>query len=217
MSIAEHAIRWDPSQGGPQHLSQVANILGLRKGNWKYMAVRYFQVTGPEVLPDGFRLIGRERSGPDGTECMVKLRGPGPLPAYLQAWRAPMQGEVDQKQEFDVSWGAGGQVFSALSVSGTVVAASLRHALAPGYTTKASERTHQMVRLKDKSEGVTVEAWHLHNGRHIFEVSAEGVVEEDGLPAARATDPFFTRVVQPLLQEGIEALQYGLTTLAEQT
>ncbi|MDZ7813943.1 MAG: hypothetical protein U5L74_12935 [Ideonella sp.] len=108
MPTAEHAIRWDPSQGGPQHLSQVAQALGLREGKWKHMSVRYLKVEGPDRLPEGFRLIGRERTGPEGTECIVKLRGPGPLPNSLLNWVVPLQGKVDEKQEFDVSWGPGG-------------------------------------------------------------------------------------------------------------
>ncbi|WP_396271086.1 hypothetical protein [Ideonella sp.] len=216
MPTAEHAIRWDPSQGGPQHLSQVAQALGLREGKWKHMSVRYFKVEGPDPLPEGFRLIGRERTGPEGTECMVKLRGPGPLPNSLLNWVVPLQGKVDEKQEFDVSWGPGGQVSSALSVSGTVTAASLQHALSAGYIATSSERSHLMVRLKDKAGGITVEAWHLHNGRHIFEVSGEGVVEQHGLPAQHMVDPFFSRVVQPLVQLGAKPLADGLTTLAEQ-
>lgn len=103
-----------------------------------------------------------------------------------------------------------------MSVSGTVTAASLQHALSAGYIATSSERSHLMVRLKDKADGITVEAWHRHNGRHIFEVSGEGVVEQHGLPDQHMVDPFFSRVVQPLVQLGAKPLADGLTTLAEQ-
>ncbi|TDM05995.1 MAG: hypothetical protein C4K60_15105 [Ideonella sp. MAG2] len=217
MPTAEHAIRWDPSQGGPQHLSQVASMLGLREGKWKHMTVRYFSVEGPVALPPGYRLIGRERTGPDGTECMVKLRGPAPLPEPLLPWAIPLKGELKRKQEFDVSWGAEGPLTSALSVSGTVVAASLQEVLTDGYHATPSERMHQMVRLKDKALDITIEAWHLHSGRHIFEVSGEGEVGADGLPMDVASDAFQLRVVRPLTAGSLKALAQGLTTLAEQT
>ena len=52
---AEFAIRWNPSEGGPQTAKEVLAALGLKDGKEKDFVVQYFAVNQPSNAPRRFQ------------------------------------------------------------------------------------------------------------------------------------------------------------------
>jgi hypothetical protein len=69
---AEYAIRWDPRDGGPGTIDEVAALLQVSSGKRKpkEFVVRYFALKQPKALPDGASVIARERTAGGETSSM---------------------------------------------------------------------------------------------------------------------------------------------------
>ena len=217
---AEYAIRWDPSQGGPDTLDKVVSDLGQKVKKRQQAVVTYLQVVPASPLPEGHKLIARERvfaplpgdasksaKKKDGAkrEVMMKLRVPeGQLSAARQ-WVCPLMGSTQSKLESDISWPPSPQT-RAVSASCKAEDRSMMETIPAALKPRPGPcAASTMVRVKTEQD-ITIERWILPSGRVIVEVSLSASDDKEGI------DQFRNLVVAKL--NGIQPLPEGMTTLA---
>jgi len=216
---AEYAVRWYAGKGGPNDLDKVVSDLALTVKKRQRAQVTYLLLTPTSPLPEGQRLIGRERvftpvpgdksSGSSGkggeeTEVMIKLRALDARHGEVPPWDCPMSG-AKSKQEIDVSWTPSMQTRAASSsckVEGKSATEAIPVALKPQPDPCSPS---SMVRARTKQD-ITVEQWTLPSGQVVLEVSMSGKDNDKSLETFRRS------VVDKL--KGIEPIAEGMTTLA---
>ena len=179
----EVAIRWDPSQGGPQSAEAAWVALGLATGERSEYEVRYFQVLKGPALPEGFDVIGRERRRlvPANYEVTYKVRGASgtALSPPLAQWVCPLGKTKDRKDETDLVYVGGEQPREAMSRSCTIDSKNGFPPIPSDLTVRRNECSSMLVRLKRSDDPVVgvdlkVEEWRLRSGRKVIEVSVSG-------------------------------------------
>lgn len=205
---AEFAFRWDVSKGGPTSVEKVAESLNLKAKKPKKFQVQYFEIALPSSIPDGYRVLGRERSeigeNPDST---MKMRGLKPLPNGLPKWECTSPAE--RKDEVDLAFENSDDVKRAFSVSCTLKDSRLSGILPKGYVATPRKCSNYMERTKAGSATleVKIEKWSLPKGRVVIEVSMEGVDTPTDF------EKFRERVVKPLIDLKAEPLKESKTEL----
>lgn len=101
---AEYAIRWDPSQSGPESAKDVAKLLKFKKPDPDEYKVRYFGVTKPPATPSNYKVILRERVTKKKNQLTLKYRGNEPLQVNdYSKWECPLGTTAEKKYEIDIS------------------------------------------------------------------------------------------------------------------
>ena len=213
---AEFALRWDPSQGGPQDAQKALQLLGLQDDKPKAFVIRYFSVKQPASLPKGYAVIARQRETGGKPQASYKLRGTKPLDKLPQSyqWACPLAGAGADEDERDITWLARPAGPSAAKpwpvrtvYSRTCsAAATLLDALPASHAPHAPGCESTMTRFKDK--GLKVEVWTLPQGATMLEVSFKVDVDT---PQARQA--FEQAWVKPLLAAGAWPLSDNKTAL----
>ncbi len=203
---AEFAIRWDPTEGGPQTAKAVLSALGLEPGAETDFVVRYFTVAQPSHLPDGFAAIARERTSGGRTESTYKLRGPAPFPTTgpLHKWKCPLKGHADSKEEVDIGWTGDAQPKRAYSRSCTVKADAAQ-AMPKDLLAKPLGCSAAMHRVEGGV--IKVERWDLQGAKRLIEVSTSGK------DSAQDFEKFRQRIVGPLLKLQVRPLKDSKTDM----
>lgn len=203
---AEYALRWEPADGGPRSVEEVAAVLRLPEGKRKQFEVRYFTVAQPSGLPPGASVIVRERSSGGETESMYKLRSSSPLPGetLTAALRCGFPAATERKSEVDVGWSAEGVPRTNYSHSCTAEG-FVRTVMPAGMEARPSACSSKV--LRQQAKGVKIERWTLPDGTLALEVSWNGKNRPKDL------DQFTTRIVQPLLFRGVKPLRESKTEL----
>lgn len=203
---AEYALRWEPVDGGPRGIEEVATLLRLPPGKRKQFEVRYFTAAQPADLPPGASVIVRERGNGGKTESMYKLRSAAPLPgnAVSPAMRCAFPASTDRKSEVDVGWTAEGAPKKSYSYSCSVDGL-VRTVMPPGFDARPTGCGSKVMRREAK--GIKIERWTLPDGTLALEVSWNG---ED---SPQDLERFTARVVRPLLAHGVKPLQQSKTEL----
>jgi len=197
---AEYAYRWDPSKGGPKSLAAATEALGLKNAKKDQVEVRYFAVSPPNPLPNGYTAIGREREKGGKVEATYKVRGPQPLPAELQA-NCPLKDATKAKYEVDVAW-TGMDLARAYSASCTVKGAGMSafpQEFAP------TPRGCKVLVGRAEQGSITVEEWKFPGGPVILEASMKGRDTPEDLGV------FESDVVQKLAHQQAVPLLASLT------
>src|SRR5437899_9409296 len=119
---AEFSIRWDPAEGGPKTIEEVAVLLQLPDGKRKKSEVRYFSVRQPpDAVAGQSTVIVRQRSSGHATESMYKQRSVVPFSGAdpLVGWECPFPARANAKakSEVDVGWTAEGGTKKSYSLS----------------------------------------------------------------------------------------------------
>ena len=203
---AEYALRWEPAEGGPRSVEEVAALLGLPAGRQKQFEVRYFTVAQPSGLPPGASIIVRERSSGGETESMYKLRSEAPLQgsAVTAALRCGFPTARERKSEIDVGWSAEGGPRRNYSNSCTAdgLVGTMKPPDLEAQPTGCSSKV-----LRQEAKGVKIERWTLPDGTVALEVSWNGKNRPKDL------DRFTDRIVRPLLAHGVKPLRESKTEL----
>lgn len=203
---AEFAMRWDPSEGGPQSAQGVAAALGLKSGKESEFAVQYYAVNQPRSAADGFRAIARERRGGSYTDATYKVRGPNPFPkaAPLHEWKCPLLVPALSKAEVDITW-TGEQHPQRVFSRSCTAQADIAHSMPKRLGAKPLGCSARMRRIQ--GDEIKLEQWDLPNGKRLFEVSA------NGRDRRQDRDNFQRRVVDPLLEHKVRPLGDSKTEL----
>ena len=203
---AEFAIRWDPADGGPRSIDEVAAMLNLPQGKHKSFVVRYFSVAQPVGAAAGTRAIARERTSGHAAESTYKLRSTAPFPSNgeFASWRCPFKHEARQKSEVDVGWTADGVAQKRYSLS-CDADGFIKTLLPAQYEAKSFGCNSQVLRVQ--AGDIKIERWSLPSGEPTFEVSWKG---QD---TAADLESFAGRVVRPLMARGVKALRESKTEL----
>lgn len=205
---AEYAFRWDATKGGPTSVEKVAESLQLKARKQKEFQVQYFDITAPSSIPDGYTVLGRERSQVgEKTDSTIKMRGLKPLPNGLPKWECAYPAEP--KDEVDLAFQSSDEVKRVFSVSCTLKDSRLSAILTKGYLATPRKCSNYMVRTKADSPTleVKIEKWTLPKGRAVIEVSMEGVDTPTDF------ERFRERVVKPLMDLKAEPLKESKTEL----
>lgn len=207
---AEYAVRWEEAQGGPKSLTEIASMLGLKDYKEQMATVGFFAVKQCSVVPEGFKLIARERvfkkKKGDAPEVMLKLRGPvTPGTDPTVAWVCPLPKADKSKVEVDISW-TGSDMKKSLSRSCSQEDESALKIIPKDLAPVAPKCRSEMQRFKGKD--LTIERWTLGDRRIVYEVSMSG--QDDGQSEQR-----FKKVVLQALP-GIRPLSSGMTDIATQ-
>jgi hypothetical protein len=198
---AEYAVRWDPSQGGPNTIDAVVAVLKERGGKPKAFVVQYFSVPQPSKLPDGFAAIVRERALDGEIESTYKLRGPTQLAD--SARKCPLK-SGSGKSEVDISVLGSGSLKRSFSYSCSAEG-SVKSTLPRSFHAKPSGCSSNVLRVE--ASDTNVESWSFPAGRKLLEVSWKGHDKSADLQS------FLTRVVQPLVASGVKPLSESKTSL----
>ncbi|MDM0013322.1 hypothetical protein QTH87_12835 [Variovorax sp. J22P168] len=203
---AEFALRWDPAEGGPASLEQIAEVLGVpATGRRKSFEVRYFTIEGPADAPEGASAIARERVTDGQLLAMYKLRSATSFDKRTAtAWRCPLGKGAKAKNEVDVGWNADGTPRTSHSLS-CETAGRIDKLLPASFKAQALGCTSTVMRVT--TGGLKIESWSLPGGRLAFEVSA------NGKDTAGQLKGFDQRVVQPLRARGARPLAQSKTEL----
>lgn len=204
---AEFAMRWNPADGGPASVEQIAQVLQVpADGTREKFEVRYFSLARTPDTPDGALVIVRERLADGQAFSMYKLRSNAQSGARgADSWSCPLLGrEVRTKTEVDVDWDADGKPSKSHSLS---CEARGRVADRLPATFKAEALGCISTVLRVSTGGFKIEHWFLPAGAQIFEVSA------NGKDSARQLDAFAQRVVQPLMAHGATPLKQSKTQM----
>lgn len=203
---AEYAIRWDPAQGGPQTLDEIAAALGLRSGRRSTFTVQYFALEAPAGASPHFGVIARERTSDGAVESTWKLRGDMPLPAAgpLAGMRCPFARPTQDKREVDVGWTSAGAPRRGYSHS-CDADGHLAQLLPAAMPAKPAGCSSEAVRLSAKN--LKLERWSLPGGRLAFEVSSNGKDRPADL------EKFERKVVRPLIAVGVRPLGASKTEM----
>jgi hypothetical protein len=198
---AEFAVRWDPSQGGPNTVDAVLTVLKESGGKPKTSVVQYFSVPQPSKLPDGFAAIVRERTLDGKIESTYKLRGPTQLPD--SARECPLK-SGSGKSEVDISVLGSGSLKRSFSYSCSAEG-SVKSTLPRRFHAKPLGCSSDLLRVE--ASDTNVESWSFPAGRKVLEVSWKGHDKSSDLQS------FLTRVVQPLVESGVKPLSESKTLL----
>ncbi|MGJ7507379.1 hypothetical protein [Variovorax sp. GT1P44] len=203
---AEYALRWEPTDGGPRSVEEVAAVLKLPPGKQKQFEVRYFTVAQPSGLPPGASVIVRERSSDGETESMYKLRSEAPMQgdAVTESLRCGFPAATERKSEVDVGWSAEGVPRKNYSLSCTAdgLVGTVKPPNLEAQPTGCSSKV-----LRQEAKGVKIERWTLPDGTLALEVSWNGKNRPKDL------DRFTDRIVRPLLGQGVKPLRESKTEL----
>lgn len=205
---AEFAIRWDPAEGGPKTIEEVADLLQLPGGKHKAFKVRYFSIKQPSDAAGGYTAIVRQRSSGHAHESMYKERSAQPFPGAdaLAGWTCPFptQASAKAKSEVDVGWTADGGTRKSYSLS-CQVDGEVELLLPARFMAKPLGCTSHVLRAQSK--GIKIERWSLPKGALSIEVSWNG---ED---TAADLEKFAGRVARPLMERGVKPLDESKTAL----
>lgn len=205
---AEFAIRWDPAEGGPKTIEEVATLLQLPNGKRKSLEVRYFSIRQPPDVVGGSTAIVRQRSSGRATESMYKERGADPFSSAnpLAGWKCPFptQANAKAKSEVDVGWTADGLTKKSYSLS-CQVDGTVELLLPARFMAKPLGCTTHVMR--SQAQGIKIERWSLPRGALSIEVSWNG---ED---TAADLEKFASRVARPLMERGVKPLEESKTAL----
>lgn len=207
---AEYAVRWEEAQGGPKGLAEIASLLGLKDYKEQMATVAFFAVKQCSAVPEGFKLIARERvfkkKKGDAPEVMLKLRGPvTPGTDPTVAWVCPLPKNNKSKVEVDVSW-TGSDMKKSLSRSCSQEDEFALKIIPKDLAPVAPKCRSEMQRFK--GEDLTIERWTLSDGRIVYEVSMSGQDDTE-------SEQRFKKVVLQSLP-GIRPLSSGMTDIATQ-
>jgi hypothetical protein len=203
---AEFAIRWDPTEGGPQTVKDVLAALSLKDGKEKNFVVQYFMVNPPRNAPGDFKAIARERRTGTHTDATYKVRGPSPFPEAgpFHMWDCPLSIRALSKDEVDISWTGDQGPKRAFSRSCTAEA-DIAHAMPKELEPKPLGCVSKMLRIQ--VDGIKLEQWDLQSGKRLLEVSV------NGLDSANDLEKFRSRIVNPLLSRRVRPLKDSKTEL----
>jgi hypothetical protein len=209
-ALAEYAIRWDPSQGGPRSGVATLAALGISGADKDNFEIRYFTVRARPDKPDGLTRIVRERhrTNKERHELTYKLRGlqPFSVSPSLADWTCPIGATDDKKDEVDISVYGRSSTVRAYSRSCTIESKVAPPVVPAALGATPAACTHRVVRWK--AEEATVEEWQLKNGRVVIEVSSSGGADEAGFLNFR------NRIADRLLEKHrIVPLQSSMTAL----
>jgi hypothetical protein len=210
-SPAEFAIRWDTAAGGPRSIEEAAALLGLEVGKRKSFEVRYFSVEQPADAQDRSAVIVRQRSSGRSVESMVKQRSVVAFSAGdpLAGWQCPFpaRAKAKSKSEVDVGWTAEGLTRKSYSLS--CQAAGEAEPLLPArFMAKPLGCVSHVERAQ--AQGIKIEHWRLPHGADSIEVSWNG---ED---TAADLEKFASRVVRPLMAQGVKPMGESKTALGSE-
>lgn len=203
---AEFAIRWNPSEGGPQTAKEVLAALGLKDGKEKDFVVQYFAVNQPSNAPGDFRAIARERRARSYTDATYKVRGSNAFPEAgpLHKWKCPLSIPALSKDEVDISWTGEQEPERAFSRSCTADS-DIAHAMPKELEAKPLGCISKMHRIQ--ADGIKLEQWDFQSGKRLFEVST------NGRDSQRDLEKFLRRIVDPLLSHKVRPLKDSKTEL----
>ena len=203
---AEFAIRWDPSEGGPQTAKEVRAALSLKKGKEMDFVVQYFAVNQPSNAPGDFRAIARERRARSYTDATYKVRGSNAFPEAgpLNKWQCPLSNPVLSKDEVDINWTGEQEPKRAFSRSCTADS-DIAHAMPKELEAKPLGCISKMHRIQ--ADGIKLEQWDFQSGKRLFEVST------NGRDSQRDLEKFLRRIVDPLLSHKVRPLKDSKTEL----
>lgn len=160
----------------------------------------------------GFITILRQRTrvGKQKFDLTIKYRGVQPLPAVptLEDWNFGFEGEVEKKDEVDVTFLVS-DVSKRYSRSGTVKFDGGAPLLRDVWKPIGDPSESRMRRLR--SGLLLVEEWLLPDGTRTVEVSRKGMGDEQDIADFRATvvDTLLRNNVQPLSGSKTEAIAHG--------
>lgn len=204
---AEFAIRWDPAEGGPQTLEEIASALSLSPGKKSSFVVRYFSVAQPSDAPPDSLVIVRERTSGRAIESMYKLRGSSPFPSRgaEAGWQCPLETTSKQKREVDIGWTGRNSNRRNHSLS-CVADGRVVDLLPPRFQPRPLDCTSSVTRIR-AAGNLKVEHWSLPAGRIAFEVS------RNGKDSAASVEAFAHQVVRPLMNRGVKPQTESKTAL----
>lgn len=203
---AEFAIRWDPADGGPNAMDQVAQVLGVRGSKTSSFVVQYFSVESPVGAAPQYTAIARERTSKNGPQSTYKVRGSAPFPnsGALADWRCPFSNASQDKREVDIGWTAG--AVPKKNYSRSCDAEGRLADLLPGrFMARPLGCSSEVVRLSAKK--LKIERWSLPGGKLAFEVSSSGKDTDAG------AQKFAREIVRPLTARGVKPLEASKTEL----
>jgi len=204
---AEHAVRWDPRQGGPATPQDALRELHRKAGKPQHFEVQYFDFTPPADTPAGFDPILRKRISGGEAELTFKLRGDAPLPAQptLKQWACPLGATKDRKDEVDITLLGAGRVLTAHSRSCSIESRDL--ALQPPAALQARPKGCGSTMTRLSAGKLKVEQWQLADGTVLIEASRPGKHTPASLQA------FEREVLKPLLALKVQPLQRSKSAL----
>jgi hypothetical protein len=203
-SKAEYAIRWDPSDGGPKSSDEILKVLNDEASDDDDYEIQYFDLETPPKPPTEATAILRQRvKNAKKYELTFKYR----RPKTLSNVKCPLQGDIEEKYEVDVSLITGtdknrGYSYSCSleSEDGPVVPpASLGAAPKPCKST--------MRRWETKKLDAKIEEWKLPGGLVMFEVS------RGGNDTSADLDKFKKQIGRPLLDAKVKPSSESKTEL----
>ena len=195
--VAEYAVRWDPSKGGPQTAVAALALLDSGAAETDHFEIRYGKAAGGPTMPVGVTVIVRERfrSNKPRFELTYKVRSDGPLPVTsgLSPGNCPAGAGGDPpKDELDVAF-TGVTSFSRVhSRSCSVESKTARPPVPEDLRVTYAPCATRMTRLKVGR--LKLEEWHLPGGRVALEASRTGP------DTAAELDAFRRDVVRPLVE-----------------
>ncbi len=205
---AEFAIRWDPAEGGPKTIEEVAALLQLPSGRSKSFEVRYFSIRQPSDAVGDSTAIVRQRSTRQATESMYKQRSADAFSSGepLAGWQCPFPARANPKakSEVDVGWTPEGSTKKSYSLS-CQVDGTVELLLPAQFMAKPLGCTSRVLRAE--AQGIKIERWSLPRGALSIEVSWNG---EDN---AADLEKFASRVARPLMEQGVKPLGESKTAL----
>ena len=198
-AVAEFAIRWNASEGGPATADAALVILDMRVKQESHFQVGYYDLPATFAVPAGFSAILRWRGeNVEHAELTFKLRGN----RALEQWFCPLTNGGSPKAEMDFTFVGADAPARAYSYScaGTDAARAAAELSAARKACAASVTRREGSRLK-------VEEWRLP-GNVLM-------IEESGRSAntAKALEHFRAKVVTPLLAAGVRPAADSKTAL----
>jgi hypothetical protein len=198
---AEFAIRWSPSDGGPQTPVEVFKILHLPKSEAENYEVRYFDEPPALIPPESTSIVLRLRSMHDGnSEVRLKYRRATPWPAD---WKCPAALRFKRSEQLDVTFLNAGAIARTYSYECTLDAGEKPPALEAAIKNCSSF----MVRYDGKR--ARLEEWVLPGGKVILEVSH--TAENTDAELAR-----FRPMVDTLLAHHARASEFSKSNLGSE-
>lgn len=205
---AEYAMRWAPSQGGPQNADAALDRLGLDAGERKDFRVRYFDPPRPSGLPASATVVLRERVEGVRIDTTWKVRVPVAEVRGRAGWPCALKSPDRIREEIDVTVLDHGAVRRSIART-CEMSATFEEAL-PGFARTPVGCASRMQRVESRDGSIVVEHWQVGDGSAMLEVSSRG--KDD----AQALAGFQNRVAKKLVRAGVRPLDRSRSEIGTQ-